>query len=712
MAAKRPSRKPPSGPPAPSRVQPDQALRQAAAHIDAGRPAEAAALARQTLGTGKLAPHVEAEAWHIVGISDLVTGRPAEAVQAIDRAIACDAASASFHATRGTALKHLGQVEAARAAFQRAIELDARSVEAHNGLGTVHAMQGRADDAAAAFERAIACNPKAAQPYLNLCDLMLDQGQSDRAIALLQAALAAVPGERTLWKKLGNVWRMLNRQADARAAFTRACELDPLDLGSQLFRCMAELPIVYETSAEIATARGRYTAALDDLHAKTMAAAPSRLAAAAPDIGVAKPFYLSYQGGNDRELQRRYGEIVERIMRAAHPSYAAPMPRQPSAGRRLRIGFAAAQLTLHSVTKLHGGAIRELDPSRFDVHLYHFENKQDAQSEALKARAQRYVQGQLSLAEWCRIIHDDALDVLIHLEIGMHPLSVALAALRLAPVQATIWSHPVTSGLSSIDWFLSSAAMEPANGFEHYTERLVLLPNLGIRYQPVDVGVIPVDRRRLGVGDGDCVFVCCQSLFKYLPQHDLLLARIAARARNARFVLIAHASHDVTDVLRRRLARAFERVHLAWTEHCRLVLPLAPAQFQGLLRASDVYLDSVGWSGGNTTLEAVEAGLPIITLPTDMMRGRHSAAILAQLGLPDGIVLHADQYVDLAATLAVDPARRQAVAARIGAAKASLYADRTPVRALEAFLAWAVGVDRPADAVAPPEAPFALPPSA
>jgi predicted O-linked N-acetylglucosamine transferase (SPINDLY family) len=685
-------------------------LREAVAHANAGRAREAGEIARQLLATGKLPPKTAAEAWHIVGLSELLTGRPAGAADAISRALALDATQSQFHASQGTALKHLARPVDAAAAFRRAIEIEPTSVDAHNGLGTVYAMQGARDDASLAFERAIACNPKTPVPYLNLADLKIDQGQPERAIDVLKQALALMPGDQACWKKLGNVSRTLNRLDEARAAFERACQLDPKDLGSQLFRCMAELPVIYDTSAAIRVVRERYGAALAALHANVMAASDAQLATAAADVGIAKPFYLSYQGGNDRDLQVTYGRIVERIMRARFPEYGTVERSERAAGRRLRIGFAAAQLTLHSVTKLHGGAIRELDPARFDVHLYHFEPNHDAQTEALKARSRRYVQGHLPIGDWCRLIREDALDVLVHLEIGMHPYSVALAALRLAPVQCTIWSHPVTTGLSTIDYFLSSTLMEPANGFEHYSERLVLLPNLGIRYEPVDVGVTPVDRTQLGLGEADCVFLCCQSLFKYLPQHDELLARIAARAPNARFVLIAHASNAVTDVMRRRLARAFGRFGLSWTDRCRFVMPLQVAHFQGLLRASDVFLDSVGWSGGNTTLEAMEVGLPIITLPTDTMRGRHAAAILTCLGLPDGIAWNADQYVALAVMLAADPGRRRSLSEQIRAAKASVYGDRTAVRALEAFLNWAVEVDHPADAIAPPEAPFALPP--
>ena len=77
------------------------------------------------------------------------------------------------------------------------------------------------------------------------------------------------------------------------------------------------------------------------------------------------------------------------------------------------------------------------------------------------------------------------LDALLYPEIGMDPVCAKLAALRLAPVQAVGLGHPMTTGLPTMDAFLSSALMEPEDGEDWYTEQLVRLPNLGILYEPV-----------------------------------------------------------------------------------------------------------------------------------------------------------------------------------------------------------------------------------
>jgi predicted O-linked N-acetylglucosamine transferase (SPINDLY family) len=67
-------------------------------------------------------------------------------------------------------------------------------------------------------------------------------------------------------------------------------------------------------------------------------------------------------------------------------------------------------------------------------------------------------------------------------------------------------------------------------------------------------------------------------------------------------------------------------------------------------------LDTMHWSGGNTSLDALSSGLPIVTLEGRFMRGRQSAAMLRTVGVEELIARDAQQYVDIALRVARDPA--------------------------------------------------------
>jgi predicted O-linked N-acetylglucosamine transferase (SPINDLY family) len=297
------------------------------------------------------------------------------------------------------------------------------------------------------------------------------------------------------------------------------------------------------------------------------------------------------------------------------------------------------------------------------------------------------------VAAWRTRILADAPHALIYLDIGMEQTAVRLAALRLAPVQCTTWGHPDTSGLPSIDYYLSSEAMEPPDGDSHYTERLVRLPNLGICYMPpLDAGGV-MARAALGLRDDAVVYLCCQSLSKYLPQDDDLWPRIAARVPAAQFLFVSTPGRGGDAVFRARLQRAFAAAGLDWARHCVLTASVPHTDFPALLRAADVFLDSIGWSGCNSTLEAVACDLPVVTTPTGLMRGRHSAAILACMGLAHRVSADVDGYVDRAVQLA-DATERACGVAELRANRERVFGDLAPVRALEAFLAGAALPER------------------
>jgi predicted O-linked N-acetylglucosamine transferase (SPINDLY family)/MoaA/NifB/PqqE/SkfB family radical SAM enzyme len=505
----------------------------------------------------------------------------------------------------------------------------------------------------------------------------------EQAVARLEALGIDPPGLLLLANRL----RLAGRQDLAVGLLRGRIARAPEDLGARLALAMARLAVIHGSEAEISERRQAYVRDLAEVETALVRADRATLAASAGEIGAAKPFLLAYQGQDDGPLQAVYGAVAARIMAAADGPKVRPRPASSS---RLRIGFATAYFHQHSISKLFGGWIKQLDRRRFEVVGYHLGEGEDAVSAELAAACDRFRRGPSDWRGWAETIRADDLHALIYPEIGMHPVAVQLACLRLAPVQAVAWGHPVTTGLPDIDYFLSSDLMEPEGGEARYTERLVRLPNLSIWYEPLSVeAAAGPTRASLGLAPDDLVYVCCQSLFKYLPRWDGVFPAIAARVPNARFLFLADGRTAVTQAFRQRLSAAFVTAGLDPARHLVFTPQVPQEQFAALLRAGDVYLDSIGWSGGNTTLEAVACDLPVVTLPTELMRGRHTLAILARMGLEAGVARTPQAYVDLAAALA-EPDRRASVRAEVAARKSRLYRDAAAVRALEAFLIQAV----------------------
>lgn len=254
--------------------------------------------------------------------------------------------------------------------------------------------------------------------------------------------------------------------------------------------------------------------------------------------------------------------------------------------------------------------------------------------------------------------------------------------------------HPVTTGLPSIDYYLSSDLMEPDDATAHYSETLVRLPNLALHYTPPPLPARPLARPDLGLRADAFVYLNSQSLFKNLPQHDDLYPRIAREVPRAQFVFISHSRPAVTARFRDRLARAFDAHGLPADRFCHFTRRLDFQGFLSLNLASDALLDTLEWSGGKTTLEALGCGLPVVTCPGRFMRGRHAFAMLRMMGISRTVAADKDEYVRIAVRLAHDPHLLAEMRSEIAGRRDRLYRDTAFIGALEDFYAAQVRAHR------------------
>src|SRR5205085_1497602 len=108
---------------------------------------------------------------------------------------------------------------------------------------------------------------------------------------------------------------------------------------------------------------------------------------------------------------------------------------------------------------------------------------------------------------------------------GMTSQSNLCANLRLAAVQCAAWGHPVTTGSRHIEHFFSCGPMEPADAAAHYSEKLILLPGLGVRYEQPPRHE-PRTRSHFGLPEQAHIYLCPNRLHKILPEHDALFLDI------------------------------------------------------------------------------------------------------------------------------------------------------------------------------------------
>ncbi|MBD3560800.1 glycosyl transferase family 1, partial [Planktothrix sp. FACHB-1355] len=352
---------------------------------------------------------------------------------------------------------------------------------------------------------------------------------------------------------------------------------------------------------------------------------------------------------------------------------------------KIRIGYISDCFHWHTVGIVFMGWLKKCDRQHFDISCYYINSITDELTQEFQLYSDRFHHIPDNLEAICQQIIADNLHILVFLDIGMTPQMTQLAALRFAPIQCAAWGHPVTTGLPTIDYFLSSDLMEQSNAKEHYSEELIRLPNIGISYAKPSIPELSKSRLDFHLREDAVVYLSCQSLFKYLPQYDYIFGKIAQQVPQAQFVFVSHLAPPIVEQFRQRLQRAFAEFDLDSEKYCLILTRQTQLDYWNLNLVSDIFLDTFGFTGFLTTLESIACNLPIVTCPGKFMRSRQSYGILKMLGVTETIANNEAEYIEIAVRLGLDREWRHQIVEQIKHCQNYLYEDKNCIAALEAF---------------------------
>ena len=634
----------------------------------------------------------DAETWFARGVVALKRDQAASAESWFARALARDARLLDRRFALGQEAFRARDMTTAAIHYHACMQARPDWVEPVLMLGATMMERGRFDAAAELGRRAGTLAPQDLRAVeLELLALERLTAHGPRTLALRERLALARPDDADLQFLHSLAAARMGLYAESHAALDLALAADPDYLPARWSRFVTPDAHYHLDEAAIARFLARWDEGCTYFEGLDFAAMDLSPEAAERLLLAQANYYLAYTGIDVTERQHRLGRVFDRIaarfMRGLHwPE--TPRPR----GARLRVGFLTPVLRRHTVMKLFAELFLQLPRDRFEVFAYALELGDDAVTADVRARADEFRSVSPTLIATAQRIVDDQCDALVYLDIGMHPRSAALAACRLAPFQALLWGHPVTTGVAAMDAFLSPARMEPADGDRHYTEALVRLPGLGCWFDHAALAQEPLPPRR---NDGRVRLVCAQSAQKLLPAQDAVFARILAAAPTADLTLLSGLTDEVRDGLRARMAPVFAAHGVDFDARVRLLGSLPEAEFRRELWQADLALDAFGWSGGVTALETLWGEVPILTLPGDFMRGRHTLAMLETMALPELVAADAEDYIAIATRLIADAGERDRLRACIAARKSRLYRDDTVIAALAAVLEREVGRVRP-----------------
>jgi protein O-GlcNAc transferase len=412
-------------------------------------------------------------------------------------------------------------------------------------------------------------------------------------------------------------------------------------------------------------------------------------------------FYLAYSSYNLRKVYQDYfaaiGRGFQTLIRKALQEgdemirlLNLNLPRHRSSGlsgnsthRKIRIGFASQHFYGHSNTQAFSGFIKYLDRSSFEVVLIHKPfTKPDSVQLWLNDMADECIYLGDSLPFAYSMLKSLDLDILFFTDLGMDPWDFVLADMRTCSIQITGWGLPHTSGLTSIDYYLSSSMLESTYHQEEYTEELVLLDGLPCCFLAELLHYRVLGREYFMLPTHLLLIGCVQTLGKIHPDLDLAIEKIAQKVDGAYFVFVSSDSELITeqfvDRLSRRAPTAFSR--LIMLSRCYA------NDFLSLCDCLDILLDTPYYGAGITSYMSVYVGTPIVCFKGVRLRDSTTAAIYKFLEINNApIASSIKEYIDIAVRLAKNFDLRLQIKKDTVAAASKLYDQQDYVRSFEKF---------------------------
>jgi protein O-GlcNAc transferase len=643
------------------------------------------------------------EALHLLGIICGQQGKLVEAANHIEKAIKSDPKNHLYYSNLGEMLRRQGKLEEAADTFRKAVNLNPDFAGTRYNLANTLKAQGKYAEAIQYYSQAIQLDPGDSQSLYNLGNTLMEVGEFQSAINTYQEALRIDPNLYDAHYNMGRAFQELNQWEEAIYHNKQSVKIKP-----DFPEAHRALGIIHETRSQVEEAIKYYQNLLllepDNiplqLHLETISPlinlsnpeitryrehllntikryVPQNMKIDLQKIyeNIHPSSTLIYQGRDDCRLKKDYAEIFKNSFE--------PVNLPPQNNSKPHVGFVVTHGHEGIFIKCMKGIINNLPADDFNITVIcdNLAGIKKVRPE-ITSPAVSLLNLPKYFAEMVEVIKNAACDILYFWEVGTDSTNYFLPFFRLAPVQCTGWGWPVTTGIPRMDYFISSELLETENSDALYSETLVRLKSLPpYYYRPV----IPKDlkpRSYFGFSETDHLYFCMQNLRKVHPDYDKVIGDILRNDPDGIVVFTQDKHANVSGMVKTRLQVSQADV----SDRIRFLNRIpSDAEYLNFLALTDVVLDTMYYSGTNTTYEAFAAGVPVVTLPGPSIRGRYTYGTYKVIGIDDCIAGDEEEYVSIAVKIASDREYRKQLSSRILETSGILFEDMNAVKELGDF---------------------------
>jgi predicted O-linked N-acetylglucosamine transferase (SPINDLY family) len=593
-----------------------------------------------------------------------------EALASYDRAIASDPRFAAAYGYRGVLLYERQELDAALASYDRAIELDPKYAEAYYNRGVLLQARKRPDAAMVDYGKALAIVPHYAEAHMNRGALLYANKQFDEALIEFDAAIALNPDYTQAFYNRALLYVEIRLLEAALADLDRAIALDRDFVAAHYKRAwtLFEMKRFAEALAGFDRVLGlephsRSVLGMRVLVAMTLCdwrdfeSHTRRLAdgvRAGLDLSAPLPVLAFF---DEPALHLQAARIWARGECAVED--LLPPIGQRAAADKIRIGYFSADFREHIVALVMAEVFETHDRSKFEITAFAFgPDTQDELRLRLRRTFDRFIDvSAMADREVALLARSLGIDIAVDLGGYTGGCRTKIFALRAAPIQVNYLGYPGTLGAEYMDYLIADRTVIPEAGQCHYTEKIIYLPH---SYLPSGstrtIADTPFTREQFGLPPTAFVFCCFNSLYKITPGTFDAWMRILARVPGSVLWFSQGSVTAAANLKQAATDRGIAADRLIFADHM-------PSLADHLARHAlgDLFLDTLPYNAHATALDALWAGLPVLTRIGEAFAGRVAASLLHTLELPELIAATPEQYENLAVELATHPQRLAAI---------------------------------------------------
>jgi predicted O-linked N-acetylglucosamine transferase (SPINDLY family) len=488
--------------------------------------------------------------------------------------------------------------EFAKDCYHLALEIDAYNYAHYFNLALIATKEKKPQGAIRYYQKSLVLKPDHPETLVNLAALFSQRGEFQGAIALLEQALKLDDKNSMAYHNLAICYVYQGRLAEAATYANQAVQNSPED-ALYHSHLLATLSAMKEVRSE-------------DL------------------AQVSRVWYDNH--------------VVAKVLPQITQYANALDPDRP-----LRVGFVSGDFKRHSVSYFMKPIFERHHPDQIQIYVYAQVEEPDDFTKILKGFCDHWRDTvELDDPALAEQIQRDQIDILV--DLSGHTLlnRLSVFGMKPAPIQATYLGYPATTGLPTIDYWITDTQIHPEDTTEVAIEEIWRLPRCYISYDPPDPAppIGPLPQTQLGI----ITFGSFNASRKLTPQTLKIWSEILKQVPRSRLLLkCSDPRYSPQLMIESFMELGIDRERL-------IVYRNSPYQDHlNLYNQVDLHLDPMPYTGCTTTCEALWMGVPTLTLAGQKKMERMSTSILAHTGLEDFIAQTPEDYIAKAVKFVTHP---------------------------------------------------------